>query len=144
MCVARRPCVARRLLVRAAGLGALVALRVLSPASIANAQPATRVLLVVDQGDDPFAERIRAELAALGLGVLTLEPWRTGESVPSLEAVARREQVAAAVRTVPSRKGVEVWLADQSTGRPLLRQLVIDESPGGPNQGLVALQTVEL
>jgi hypothetical protein len=106
--------------------------------------PTIRVLLVIDQPDDPFVERIRAELSGLGLAVLTLEPWRTGEAVSSLAAAAQSQQAEAAIRMIPTRKGVEVWLADQNLGRPLLRQLVVDESPEGPNQGLVALQTAEL
>jgi hypothetical protein len=35
-------------------------------------------------------------------------------------------------------------MADETSGRSLLRQLIVDESAGGPNQGLVALQTAEL
>ena len=103
-----------------------------------------RVLLIVDQPDDLFAERIRAELAGLGLTVLTIEPWRTGAQVGPLESAARSERAVAAIRMVASRKGVEVWMADETSGRSLLRQLVVDESAGGPNQGLVALQTAEL
>jgi hypothetical protein len=102
------------------------------------------VLLIVDQADDRFAERIRAELVGLGLDVLTLEPWRTGETIESLEAVGRAEQVAAALRVIASRRGIEVWMADQPTGRSLLRQLIVDERPAGPNEGLIALQTAEL
>lgn len=110
----------------------------------ASAQSRPRVLLVIDQSDDRFAERIRAEVVGLGLEVLTVEPWRTGETIDSLEVVGRAEQVAAALRVVPSRRGVEVWMADQPAGRSLIRQLVVDERPGGPNEGLVALQTAEL
>ena len=44
---------------------------------------------------------------------------------------------------IASRKGVEVWIADQPTGRSLMRQLIVDERPS-PNEGLVALQTAEL
>jgi hypothetical protein len=103
-----------------------------------------RVLLVVDQADDPFARRLQAELTTLGLDVRTVAAWRAGEAVDTLERAARAGGAIAAIRTVPSRKGVEIWMADQVTGRPLLRQLVVDESPGGPNQSLVALQTVEI
>ena len=110
----------------------------------AAADARLRVLLVIDQQDDPFAERIRAEVVGLGLDVVALEPWRTGESIESLGAAGRSEQAAAAIRMVPSRKGVEVWMANQPTGRSLLRQLVVDESPTGPNESLVALQTAEL
>lgn len=108
------------------------------------AQQRLRVLLVVDQADDPFAERIRAELAALGLDVVALETWRTGEAIESLDAAGRSESASAAIRMLSSRKGVEVWMANQPTGRSLLRQLIVDESPTGPNLGLVALQTAEL
>jgi hypothetical protein len=125
------------------GLVALASV-VLVGADPASAQQPLRVLLVIDRADDRFAERIRAEIAALGLEVVTLEPWRTGETIDSLEAVGKGEQAAAAIRVVPSRKGVEVWMANQPTGRSLLRQLVIDENGDAPNEGLVALQTAEL
>jgi hypothetical protein len=102
-----------------------------------------RVLIVVDDSDDPFAERIKAEVSALGFEVVAIEPWRTGESIESLEAVGRANQAAAAIRMIASRKGVEVWIANQPTGRSLMRQLIVDERPV-PNEGLVALQTAEL
>jgi len=47
----------------------------------AAADPRLRVLIVIDESDDPFAERIRAEVSALGLEVVTVEPFRTGEPV---------------------------------------------------------------
>jgi hypothetical protein len=50
----------------------------------------------------------------------------------------------AAIRVLPSRKGVEVWMSDATSGRSLLRQVIVDESSQGPNQGLIALQTAEL
>jgi len=102
-----------------------------------------RVVIVIDESDDPFAERIKAEVSALGFEVVAIEPWRSGESVESLDAVGRANQAAAAIRMIPSRKGVEVWIADQPTGRSLMRQLIVDERPS-PNEGLVALQTAEL
>jgi len=117
-------------------------------ATSAGAAPAApsarRVLLIIDRADDPFAERIRAEVAGLGLTVVTMEPWRTHESLGPLETVARAQRAVAAIRTVASRKGVEVWMADETSGRSLLRQLIVDESPQGPNQSLIALQTAEL
>ena len=123
---------------------ALVAAAALAVAPPAVAQARLRVLLVVDQADDPFAERIRAELVALGLDVVSLETWRTGEAIESLDAAGRSEGASAAIRMLATRKGVEVWVANQPTGRSLLRQLIVDESPTGPNLGLVALQTAEL
>jgi hypothetical protein len=110
----------------------------------AAAEARLRVLIVVDASDDPFAERIKAEVSGLGLEVVAVEPWRTGETVESLDAAGRANQAAAAIRMIPSRKGVEVWMANQPTGRSLLRQLIVDERAGAPNEGLVALQTAEL
>lgn len=114
------------------------------PGEAAAADARMRVLIVVDASDDPFAERIKAEVSGLGLEVVAVEPWRTGEAVESLDAAGRANQAAAAIRMIPSRKGVEVWMANQPTGRSLLRQLIVDERAGAPNEGLVALQTAEL
>jgi hypothetical protein len=97
-----------------------------------------RVLLVLDKPNDPFIERISAELVGLGFSVVARSPAGT------LQSDAREQQAVAAVRVLPSRKGVEVWMADETSGRSLLRQVVVDESPDGPNQNLVALQTAEL
>ncbi|HEY4186321.1 MAG TPA: hypothetical protein VGP07_14700 [Polyangia bacterium] len=121
----------------------LLVLAVARPAPAAAAPPQRRVLLVVNRADDRFAARIRAEIAGLGLSVITLEAGHARDPEP-LEAMARSKHAVAIVRMIPTRKGVEVWMADETSGRSMLRQLVVDESPGGPNESLVALQTAEL
>jgi hypothetical protein len=112
-------------------VGSAVAAPVENPADL-------RVLLVVDRPNDPFIERIRAEVVALGLSVVTRGP------VGPLEADARAQHAVAAIRVLVSRKGVEVWMADVTTGRTLARQLIVDERPQGPDQTLIALQTSEI
>ena len=97
-----------------------------------------RVLLVVDDPADPFMGRIRAEVALLGVEVVTRAPQGP------IEATARSEHAVAAIRMLPSRRGVEVWMADETSGRSLIRQVVVDETPRGPNENLIALQTAEL
>jgi hypothetical protein len=97
-----------------------------------------RVLLVVDDPADPFMGRIRAEVALLGVEVVTRRPQGP------IEASARSERAVAAIRMLPSRRGVEVWMADETSGRSLLRQVVVDDTARGPNQNLIALQTAEL
>lgn len=107
------------------------------------AQPGTdetagrRVLLLSDKPTDPFVDRLRNEIASLGLTVLI----RNHSGM--LEDEARANHAVAAIRVLPSHNGVEVWMAETS-GRSLLRQLIVDERPGGPDLGLIALQTVEL
>ena len=97
-----------------------------------------RVLLLVDTAADPFIDRIRSEIVSLGLEIIA----RPAQG--QIEARARAEQAVAAVRILPARNGVEVWMADATSGRSLLRQVIVDETPGGPNQDVVALQTAEL
>ena len=97
-----------------------------------------RVLLVADRLGDPFVERIKAELVGLGMAVVIRAP-----SGP-LEDDARGQHAISAIRILPARNGVEVWMADETSGRSLLRQVVIDERPEGPDQNLIALQTAEL
>jgi hypothetical protein len=82
--------------------------------------------------------KIRAEIASLGLEVVQ----RPAQG--SIEASARAAHAVAAVRMLPSRNGIEVWMADATSGRSLLRQTIVDEAPGGPNQNVIALQTAEL
>jgi hypothetical protein len=97
-----------------------------------------RVLLLVDSPGDPFMDRIKSEVVSLGLEVVTRPPQGP------IEARARAEHAVAAIRILASRNGVEVWMADATSGRSLLRQVIVDETPGGPNQDVVALQTAEL
>jgi len=56
-------------------LAALVLLALLGAraSSAAAAEEKLRVLIVIDASDDPFAERIRAEVSALGLEVVAVE-----------------------------------------------------------------------
>ena len=107
-------------------------------AAPAEVQTGRRVLLIIDKLNDPFIERLSAELTSLGFLVVARGP------IGPLENDAREQHAIAAVRVLASRKGVEVWMADETSGRSLLRQVVVDESPGGPDQSLVALQTAEL
>jgi hypothetical protein len=94
--------------------------------------------LISDRSDDPFIERIRAELVAIGFTTVARK-----NDMP-LEKAAREINAVAAIRVLPTRQGVEVWMADRTSGRSLLRQVIVDENPAGPNQSVIALQTAEL
>jgi len=97
-----------------------------------------RVLLLTDTPGDSLVERIRAEVASLGLEIVV----RRADG--PIEARARAEHAVAAIRMLPTRNGVEVWTADETSGRPLLRQAVVDDTEGGPDRTLIALQTAEV
>jgi hypothetical protein len=99
---------------------------------------AGRRVLLIEQGRDPFLERVAAELEKLGFSLV-----RSDDRGP-LEGAARAAQAVAALRVLPARNGVEVWMADATSGRSLLRQVIVDESPRGPDHDLIALQTAEL
>jgi len=107
-------------------------------AQVAAPQDRPRVLLLVDSPGDAFMDRIKSEVVSLGLEVVMRAPQGP------IEASARAEHAVAAIRILASRNGVEVWMADATSGRSLLRQVIVDETPGGPNQDVVALQTAEL
>lgn len=100
--------------------------------------PERLVLLIAERADDPFMDRIRAELVTIGFVI-----QQRANDTP-LEQAARETNAIAAIRILPNRLGVEVWMADQMSGRSLLRQVIVDESAGGPNQSLIAVQTAEL
>lgn len=114
---------------------------VASPVSAAKPRHETdqqRVLILTDSPGDPLIQRIRAEVVSLGMQVVV----RRAEG--PIDARARAEHAAAAIRMLPTRNGVEVWTADETSGRPLLRQAVVDDKPGGPDGKLIALQTAEV
>jgi hypothetical protein len=114
---------------------------VASPVAVARPSRAPdqrRVLLLTDSPGDPLMERIRAEVVSLGMEVVV----RRAEG--PIDARARAEHAAAAIRMLPTHNGVEVWTADETSGRPLLRQAVVDDKPGGPDGKLIALQTAEV
>src|SRR6185312_14029246 len=91
----------------------VIGLLLLGPA--ASAAPRnTRVLLILDRADDGLAERVRSEIAGIGFTVVPLEAWRRREGQVPLESLARAERAVAAIRVLPSRKGVEVWMADET------------------------------
>lgn len=123
---------------RCFGLSLWFALWLGAPCVVLASQAAGPRVLLVGQGDDPFLERVGAEIEKLGFSLV-----RSDAKGP-LDAVARAEHAQAALRVLPSRLGIEVWMADATSGRSLLRQLVVDESPGGPDRELIALQTAEL
>ena len=101
-------------------------------------QSRPRVLLIGKDVNDPLMRRLYAELSELDVTVI----MRSG--IDRLDTAAREEGAAAAVKVLPARNGVEVWMADATSGRSLLRQVIVDEAPGGPNYNVVALQTAEL
>jgi hypothetical protein len=108
-------------------------------AQTAPASDARRVVLVLtDTPGDSFLAKIKAEITSLGLDVIVRAPQG------SMEESARAAHAVAAIQMLPSRKGIEVWMADAASGRSLLRQRIVDETAGGPNQTVVALQTAEL
>jgi hypothetical protein len=125
---------------RVVAIAAAAGIALPGAALAAPAQPdeRRRVLLVVDDPADPFIGRIRSEVSLLGVEVVVRAPQG------SIEASARSEHAVAAIRMLPSRRGVEVWMADEISGRSLIRQVVVDETPQGPNENLIALQTAEL
>jgi hypothetical protein len=97
------------------------------------------VLILVDEPSDPFMDLVKAEVSSVrGVEVVVHRP------VGSLEADARTERAEVAIRKLATGKGVEVWMADATSGRSLLRQAIVDESPDGPDESLIALQTAEL
>ena len=121
----------------------LAAAAIALPGATLRAQPVEpqdhrRVLLLVESAGDPFMDRISAELTSLGLDVVVRAPRG------SIETSARTEHSDGRHRMLPARNGVEVWMADETSGRSLLRQAIVDESKEGPSQNLIALQTAEL
>jgi hypothetical protein len=147
----------------AAFLAVVAAVGMLGPSTSRAA--GARVAIWVEGGTDAFAARLAAELSAVGLETVMVHDG-AGPAAPggpagpaggaeapgkapgagareALEAAARREGAIAAVRVVPSRGGVEVWIVDRVTGKTVLRE-VLPAGGAQQQQEMVALRAVEL
>ncbi|WP_437275216.1 hypothetical protein WME90_28685 [Sorangium sp. So ce375] len=92
---------------------------------------------------DRFGLRVIAEIESLGFRAELLDPAAAPASRASLEASARAVGAIAAIRAVPTERGVEVWITDRVTGKTVLREMVDDG--GTPDRdAALALRAVEL
>src|SRR6185436_10907650 len=91
-------------------------------AQTAPPRDSRRVLVLAETPSDPFVGRIRNEIVSMGLEVVVQAPRG------SIDASARAEHAVVAIRMLPSQKGIEVWMADATSGRSLIRQLIVDET----------------
>ncbi|WP_438031969.1 hypothetical protein [Sorangium sp. So ce204] len=92
---------------------------------------------------DRFGLRIVAEIESLGFRAERLDPAAEPASRASLEASAREVSAIAAIRAVPSERGVEVWIADRVTGKTVLREMA-DDGGTPDDDAALALRAVEL
>jgi hypothetical protein len=106
-------------------------------------EEAASTIAVLCAPGDRFGLRLVAELESLGFRAEILDPSAEPASRASLEAAARRAGAIAAIRAVPSERGVEVWIADRVTGKTVLRDLANDRGTPELDDAL-ALRVVEL
>src|SRR5512134_2332583 len=92
---------------------------------LAHAGESSRIAIVHElSADERAIARLRAELATLGFEVVDVT-LAAHEGASALDDAARRVNAFAAVHVVPSKGGVEVWVADSATGKTLRREQVI-------------------
>lgn len=122
-------------------VGWLILALFLTVAASTRAQAETqRIALVRTPGDRLIAQRLRAELQALGLSVLELGS-ETQRGTKSLETYAREHEALAALRATPSKTGVELWVQDPNSGQTKFEELI---SVGGHRTDeLLALRAAE-
>lgn len=104
---------------------------------------AVSTIAVICAPGDRFGLRLVAELESLRFRAVVLDPSAEPASRASLEASARQAGAIAAIRAVPSERGVEVWIADRVTGKTVLRDMASDRGTPDLDDAL-ALRVVEL
>lgn len=127
-----------------AGILATATLALATPAVAAaddSTLPSSRIVVVAETGTSPVVELLCDELRALGLTVV-LEPARAGDKPDMLLAAARRAAAFAAVRMLPQRAAVEVWVNDRVTGKTTYRSVATQA--GNVSGDVAVLRTVEL
>jgi hypothetical protein len=132
------------LLLAAVAAGASFSCSLARPARAAETAPASpSSIVVLCAPGDGFGQRVIAELEALGFVAVVVDPAAEPTSRASLEASARAAGAIAAIRAVPSARGVEVWIADRVTGKTVLREMTADGLAPDRDAAL-ALRVVEL
>jgi hypothetical protein len=116
----------------------------LSWTGAARAVEAPRIILIAPTSDDRISLRLQAELRALHFDVPEIEVAPDPPSRAQLEDAARRNEAVAAVRIVPSKTGVEVWIVDRITGKTVLREMVTTAGGAASRDATIALRVVEL
>lgn len=109
-------------------------------ASPDDAARSEKVLLLVDDPSSPFAARLRAELSGLGLEPV-FDKAPPGSEPSSLDEEASRHGAAAAIRLQHSDRALEIWVADQVTGKTSLRKLSVETEK---DPALTVTKAVEL
>lgn len=120
-----------------------VAASLAPPVHADEAVPEASSIAVVSAVGDRFGIRVQAELEALGFRAVLLAPAVDPASRLSLEVAARNAGAIAAIRAVPSERGVEVWIADRVTGKTVVREIVSADGVLDRDAAL-ALSTVDL
>ncbi len=114
-----------------------------SGVAAAQVAPPTEVVVISPDPAAPLSIRVAAELRQLGLRVIFVRQPDTEAMGPtSLEATAQGVGAFAAVRVVRAGPAVEVWIADRTTGKTVIREVVDAEQAG--TDADVALGAVEL
>jgi hypothetical protein len=102
---------------------------------------AQEVALARTPGDQRIANRISAELSALGFNVYVVAQSSSSE-VLSLRQIAAARGAIVGLRASPSKTGIELWIADPNTGATAFEEVVTVDS--GRNDELLALRAVEV
>jgi len=112
-------------------------------ARVALAEAPTEVAVITPDPTAPLAIRIASELGQLGLRVVFVARTDAETMGPAaLEAAAQGVGAFAALRVVRSGSAIEVWIADRTTGKTVIREVVGADRVG--TDADVALGAVEL
>jgi hypothetical protein len=100
-------------------------------------------VLIFGDPQDRVVRRLQSELAGLGLQVIIVDAAAPDASTGPNESLARTMDAVGAIRLLPSRGGVEVWVMEQGTGRTMEHDVVGDARAPDP-EAAMALRAVEL
>ncbi len=100
-----------------------------------------KIAIARTAGDQRIANRVNAELSALGFEVELVDPVQSNE-LRTLERIATEHEAVAGLRASPSKTGIELWIADPATGATAFEEVVTVAS--GRNDELLALRAVEV
>ena len=115
-----------------------------APARAATEQSERRVAVMAAPDVDDSAQRLAAELGALGFEAVMLAPPATAADPAVLAARADELDVAALIALTPEADTVSIWVVDRVTGKTLQRTIDVPPREDPDRARVVALRTIEL
>ena len=113
----------------------------LLPEAARSEERHSKMLVLIDKSKPAFLQRLVAELESLGFDVVVVAPSILPPDRAEIEQLSQREGATVNLVLVEAGGGLEIWIADPSTGRTSFHEVILGlyESAEAPETTAIRL-----